>query len=148
MLHGEVQGIAGVVNILQDQHMAALDVGGQVLAHQHFAVGAGALVGGNAHEVDPAGNVDGPHQVSHEHKAALQYTDKDRALSLIITGNGFAQFLDLSLNFIVVIKYSFNVIMNTHIIHHFSLFLLLEPSEFYLQFQPHISVRSQNRRPQ
>ena len=90
---GEVQRIAGIVNILQNQHMAAPDVHGNVPFDLHTAGGCGSGVGRNPHKIHLAGRLDLPDHIRIEDDNALQNAHDHRVLPFVIFGQLHTQFL-------------------------------------------------------
>ena len=83
--HQVLEGEAGVDDVLDDQHVAALDRGVEVLEDADHARGVGLrAVAGDRHEVDLAGDVDVAHQVGEEEHGALQHADHDQVAALVV----------------------------------------------------------------
>src|SRR5205823_2079421 len=76
---------ARVDDVLDDEHVPAVDVDVEVLEDPHDAgrVGGGA-VARDRHEVDLAGHADLAHQVGHEEDGALQHADEQEVASLVV----------------------------------------------------------------
>ena len=76
-----VERQAAVDDVLDDQHVAALELGVEVLDDAHHARRLrGAAVGGHGHEVDVDRQGDGPAEVAHEEHGALEHGDQQRRL--------------------------------------------------------------------
>ena len=71
-----VQRQARVHDVFDDEHVAALERGIEVLEQPDFAGGRRACrVARERHEVERHGHVDGAHEVGQEHERALQHAD-------------------------------------------------------------------------
>ena len=87
VIHQELQGIAGVNDILDDQDVAVGHVGTvEVDLHLDVAIGLGAVaVGIGADELHLADGVQLLGQVDGEHDGALQNADDDQVLVGVVT---------------------------------------------------------------
>src|SRR6185503_8256604 len=75
----------GVDDVLDDHHVATLDVGVQVLEDPNHARGVGAAaVARHRHEVDLTGHGDLPHQVGHEEDGALQHAHQQQVAAGVV----------------------------------------------------------------
>ena len=88
--HQVLQRQPGVDDVLDDQHVAALERRVEVLEDPHDAGGLGrGAVGGDGHEVDLAGDVDVAHQVGEEEEGALEHADQQQVLARVVAGDLF-----------------------------------------------------------
>ena len=95
VLHQILERQTGIEHVLDDQHVAAVDVDVQVLDDAHDARGLDAVaVARNGHEVDSALGVDGAHQIAHKDDGATQDGDEHEVLALVILGDLRTQALD------------------------------------------------------
>ena len=77
-----------VDDVLDDQDVAAGQVDVEVLDDPHHTAGLGGRpVGGDRHEVDLDGQLDGPHQVRHEVDRTLQHADQQRRIRGVVLGD-------------------------------------------------------------
>ena len=75
----------GVDDVLDDQHVAALDRRVEVLEDPHDARGLRRrAVGGDGHEVDLARHVDLAHQVGEEEDRALEHADQQQVAAGVV----------------------------------------------------------------
>src|SRR5579872_3799787 len=87
-----VEGEAAVDDVLDDEHVAAGQVGVEVLHDPDHARGPGrAAVRGDGHEVDVDRQVDGAGEVAHEDHGALQHADEQRGVVGVVGGDGGAE---------------------------------------------------------
>src|SRR6266568_2228812 len=86
---------ARVDDVLDDEHVAALDVDVEILedAHDTRAVG-GRAVARDGHEVDLARDGQVPHQVGHEEDGALEHADEQRVATVVESGDLLTQLRD------------------------------------------------------
>ena len=95
------QGEAGVQNVLQNHHMAALNVRRKVLLHPDDAGGFGAAaIGGHRHKVNLAINGNGPDHIGKKHHHALQNPHKNGILPMVVCRQLPAQLANASLNLV------------------------------------------------
>ena len=82
------KGETRVDDVLDDDHVAAGNVGVEVLHDAHDAAGGGGLpVGGDRHEVHLEGAVNGAGQVAHENDGTLEDTNQQRGAAGIVRGD-------------------------------------------------------------
>jgi hypothetical protein len=76
-----------VDDVLDDQHVATLNVGPKVHQDAHDAAGLSraAAIARNGHKVDVMRHRNVAHQVGEEHHAALEHADQQEILILIVT---------------------------------------------------------------
>src|ERR1039457_3282307 len=87
-----VEGEAAVDDVLDDQHVAAGQVGVEVLHDPDHARGAGrAPVRRDRHKVDVDREVDHAGEIAHEDHGALQDPDEERRFGGVVGGDGGAQ---------------------------------------------------------
>ena len=99
VLRQEIQGIAGVQNILDDDDVAAADVALEVAGDLHHAGGlGGVLIGRKADELHLAFQLGGADQVRHENEAAVEDAHKHGVLVLESVIKLVAQLLDTGLD--------------------------------------------------
>ena len=92
VLHEILEREARVEDILDDQHVATLDIDIEVLDDAHDTRGLDPVtVARNGHEIDIGGQLDLTHEVAHEDDGAAQDGDQHQVLALIIAGNLLAQ---------------------------------------------------------
>src|SRR6185437_13245509 len=86
----------GVDDVLDEQHVFALDGVGEVLRDLDDAAGAGALaVAADAEELDAdVGVVDGPREVGGEDEAALEHAHQHDPAAGVVRGDLRAQLAD------------------------------------------------------
>ena len=90
-----VQRPPGVEDVIQEQHVTALDVGHQLRRDVQFAgPGHGAAVAAGLDQVDAQGQVQVPHQVGQEHDAAGQDADDGGRPLAEVGGDHFGQLGD------------------------------------------------------
>src|SRR4051812_48931043 len=83
--HQILQGQARVDDVLDDQHVAALDRRVEVLEDPHHAAGVGLrAVAGHGHEVDLDRDVDLAHQIAEEEHGALQDADEQQVAAVVV----------------------------------------------------------------
>ena len=79
VLQQVVEREAGVHDVLDQQHVAALEVVIEVLEDPHHAGGLrGGAVGRHRHEVELERQADVAGQVRHDHERALQHADQQQ----------------------------------------------------------------------
>lgn len=76
---------SGVDEVLDDEHVGALDAHVQVLLHDDVARRVGVSVRRNADEVDHGRHSELADQVSHEQDRALEEADSDDTLALVVS---------------------------------------------------------------
>jgi len=78
-------GPPGFVRRLDDQHVAALDRGIEVLEDPHHARGVGGrAVGGDGHEVHLARDLDVAHEVGQKEHRPLEHADQDQVAAVVV----------------------------------------------------------------
>ena len=78
----------GVDDVLDDQHVAALDRRVEVLEDPHDAAGVGRrAVGRHGHEVDLARDLDVAHEVGQEEDGALEHADQQQVAAGVVAGD-------------------------------------------------------------
>ena len=93
--HEVGQRVAGVHDVLDDQHVAALERRVEVLEDAHDARGIGLrAVAGDRHEVDLAGDRDAAHQVGEEDHGALQDADHEEVATRVVAADPLPQLAD------------------------------------------------------
>ena len=87
-----LQGEPGIDDVLDDQHVAALDRGVEVLEDPHHAAGVGGrAVGGHGHEVDLARDLDLAHEIGEEEHRALEHADEQQIAVGVLRADLLAQ---------------------------------------------------------
>ena len=80
-----LQRQAAVDDVLDDQDVAALQRGVEVLEDAHHAAGLGGrAVGRDGHEVDLAAGLEVAHQVGQEQERALEHADQQQVLAGVV----------------------------------------------------------------
>ena len=98
---GEVQGLAGVEDVLQNDDMTVAKLDADVLGDDALASGLGAAVGRDTHEVDLAVVFKVTDEICKENNDTTQNTDKNRVLALIFFVDLCGDFLDAGLNLLL-----------------------------------------------
>src|SRR5919197_3771303 len=81
-----------VDDVLDDEHVAVLDVDVEVLEDADDARGVGrCAVARDGHEVDLAGHGQVAHQVGHEEDGALQHADQQQVAAAVVGGDLLAE---------------------------------------------------------
>ena len=125
MTVGVVQRITGVVNILQNQHMAALDIRGDIPLDFHLSGGIGSGIGGDPHKIHLAVGFDFPDHVRIKHYNALEDANDDGILPRVVRRQLFAQLRDAGLDLFLGQQNLLNVLFH-------SFFSLMLCFSFYL----------------
>ena len=119
MIGDELQRVAGIKNILQNNHMTAVNIAGQIFGDHGSAGGIGTLIGRNAHEVHFTGNFDGTDHIRIENDHTLQNTHKDRILIPVFLRQNGAQFLNLCLNLLLGQQNFLNMLFHKYFLRFF-----------------------------
>ena len=94
LAHG-ADGVAGIDDVVDQDHVPAADVGLVVGIDAHETAGFGFTVGGDGHEVHGDGAAHLAHQVGEEDHAAAQQAQQQYLFGiLVILGDGIAQRAD------------------------------------------------------
>ena len=122
VVYGVRQRGAGIKDILQDHHMAALDIHGYVFSDLRSAGGGGSAVRGDIHKIDLAGDVNIADHIRKENYHAFQHTDENRVLAIILTADLVGQFFHLGLNLFFGQQNLFDIIFHSCLLSHFLYF--------------------------
>ena len=80
------EGVAGVENVVHQQHVAAANVGREQIEIQHQRAGprAVAAIAAGLHQFQPQRQIDPPDQIRQEHDAADQHADDRQRAALVM----------------------------------------------------------------
>ena len=120
-LADHLERAAGIDDILQNEHMSALDIMVDILAERQLAGGfRAALKGCDAHEILLHGNADGIRHFREKRNDALENADQDRALAAIVVCDLCADFLDPRVDLFFGDQYALNVLQHVRLVNHTS----------------------------
>jgi len=125
-LHDHLERVAGVDDVLEDEHVAALNIVVDVLAEGQLAGRLGAsLERGDAHEVLLYRNGDRLRHLRKEGDDALENADQNGAFAAVILRDLRADLADPGVNILFRDQNPFDVLHHVKFVHHTSRFLFL-----------------------